>query len=194
MGQIIKRGIIQSFDASTYTASLLLLEATSEALVGVPVSNTLDGTSGLVGALCAVLFFDEHNPRDAVVIAVFANASVGLPAPPPGRVTITNPVQQLSNAAINGGTTQTFTLSGLPTGILAVLFKVYFTSATAPTHLDLAAHGGNLNQTVSVGELQVAGDVVNGGGVLPVDGSGRIDIRANGGTCTVNLFTFGYVM
>jgi hypothetical protein len=54
MGQIIKRGIIQSFDASSYTASLLLLEATSEALVGVPVSNTVDGTSGLVGALCAV--------------------------------------------------------------------------------------------------------------------------------------------
>ncbi len=162
--------------------------------MGVPVSNTVDGTSALVGALCAVLFFDEHNPTDAVVIAVFPNGSSGLPSPPPGRVTMSNPLQQLSNAVINAGTTQTFTLSGLPVGVLAVFFKVYFTSATAPSHLDLAAHGGNLNQTVSVGDLQVANDTLNGGGILPVDSSGRIDIRANGGTCTVNLFTIGYVM
>ncbi|MGH2509872.1 MAG: hypothetical protein ACRDHZ_21035, partial [Ktedonobacteraceae bacterium] len=78
----IKRGIIQNFSAATYTASVLLFEATSYFLTGIPVTNTLDGTSGLAGALCAVLFFDEHNPQDAVVIAVFPNGSNGLPTPP----------------------------------------------------------------------------------------------------------------
>src|SRR6266849_808551 len=70
---IIKRGIIQSFSASSYTASVLLFEATSHFLTDVPVSNTLDGTSGLVGAWCAVLFFDGQNPQDAVVIATFVD-------------------------------------------------------------------------------------------------------------------------
>src|SRR4051812_3394770 len=49
----MKRGIIQSFSPATYTASVLLFEATSSFLTGVPVANTVDSTSGLAGALCA---------------------------------------------------------------------------------------------------------------------------------------------
>jgi hypothetical protein len=194
MSQAIKRGIIQSFNASTYTASVLLLEATSAALTDVPVSNTLDSTSCLPGALCTVLFFDEHNPSDAVVIAVFANGSSALPAPPPGRVTISSPVQQLNAVTINAGVTQTFTLSNLPTGTLAVLCKAYFSTPTPPAHIDLAAHGGNLGETLTIGDNQSATGNLNGGGLLPVDSQGRIDIKANGGACTVTLFTYGYVM
>jgi hypothetical protein len=194
MSQAIKRGIVQSFSASTYTASVLLLEATSTALVGVPVSNTVDGTSCLPGALCAVLFFDEHNPSDAVVIAVFSNGNSSLPSPPPGRVTISNPVQQLSAVTINAGATQTFTLSSIPAGTLAVLCKAYFSTPAPPAHIDLAAHGGNLAETLTIGDNQSATGNLNGGGILPVDSQGRIDIKANGGACTVWLFTYGYVM
>src|SRR5579885_2701522 len=68
---LIKRGILQSFSPVTYTAAVLLFEATSYALSGVPVANHIDGTSALAGALCAVLFFDEHNQQDAVIIAIF---------------------------------------------------------------------------------------------------------------------------
>ena len=87
----IKRGLIQAFSAETYTASVLLFEATSHFLSDVPVSNTLDGTSGLVGALCAVLFFDEHNSQDAVVLAAFPNGSNGLPVPAPARTVLVFP-------------------------------------------------------------------------------------------------------
>lgn len=194
MSQMIKRGIIQSFNASTYTVSVLLLEATSTALVGVPVSNTVDSTSCLAGALCAVLFFDEHNPADAVVIAVFANGSSALPSPPPGRVTISSPVQQVSGVTINAGATQTFTLSGIPAATLAVLCKAYFSTTAPPAHIDLAAHGGNLGETLTIGDNQSTTGYLNGGGILPVDSQGRVDIRANGGACTVWLFTYGYVM
>ena len=62
----IKRGILQSFDSSSYTASVLLFEATSYALTGIAVANHIDGTSAINGALCAVLFFNEHNPQDAI--------------------------------------------------------------------------------------------------------------------------------
>src|SRR5579872_5096018 len=108
----IKRGIIQAFSPATYTASVLLFEATTSFLTGVPVANTLDGTSGLVGAFCAVLFFDEHNPQDAVVFATFPNGSNGLPAPAPGRTTFVTGFRQVNAVVINSGVTQTFTLAG----------------------------------------------------------------------------------
>jgi len=102
---LIKRGIIQSFSASTYTASVLLFEATSHFLTGIPVSNTLDVTSGLTGALCAVLFFDEQNPQDAVVIATFANGSNGLPVPAPGRVCFVPGFRNVYPFVFNSGLT-----------------------------------------------------------------------------------------
>src|SRR5690348_1879218 len=106
---IIKQGILQSFDTATYTASVLILEATSTFLTLVPVATHLDGTSAQVGAYCAVLFFDEQNLDDAVVLAVYPNSSQGVPSPAPGRVVIVTPVQQINAVAITSGSTQTFT-------------------------------------------------------------------------------------
>src|SRR5262245_8825497 len=77
--QIIKRGLLQSFDPSSYTATVLILEATSYSLAGVPIATSVDGTSALAGAPCAVLFFDEQNTDDAVVLAIYGKA----PSPSP---------------------------------------------------------------------------------------------------------------
>src|SRR6266702_2405801 len=96
----IKRGILQSFDPSTYTASVLVLEATSTFLTGVPVATHIDGTSAQSGAYCAVLFFDEQNTADAVVIACYPNGSQGVPSPAPGRVVMTTPVLQINAVVI----------------------------------------------------------------------------------------------
>src|SRR5947209_19070094 len=109
MSQVIKRGILQSFDSSTYTASVLILEATSAFLTGVPCSTHLDGTSAQAGAYCAVLFFDEQNLADAVVLAVYPNGSQGVPTPAPGRMVLTTPVQQINAVAIANNATATFT-------------------------------------------------------------------------------------
>src|SRR5205085_10883488 len=108
MGQVIKRGLLQSFDPASYTASVLILEATSTFLTSVPVATHVDGTSAQVGAYCAVLFFDEQNLADAVVLAVYPNGSQGVPSPAPGRVVIVTPVQQINVVAIANTTTQTF--------------------------------------------------------------------------------------
>src|SRR5947209_3445274 len=154
---LIKRGIIQGFFPASYTASVLLFEATSHFLTGVPVSNTVDGTSGLVGALCAVLFFDEHNSQDAVVIAAFPNGTSGLPPPAPGRVTFVTGFQQINAVNISTGTQQTFTLagvsgSGIPNGALGVLYKAYFTSPTAGAYITLTPHNaGNTNAYATIG-------------------------------------------
>ncbi len=196
---IIKRGIIQAFSASTYTVSVLLFEATSTFLIGVPVSNAIDGTSALAGALCAVIFFDEQNPQDAVVIATFPNGTSGLPSPAPGRVVFVTGYRQINAAVIAANATQTFTLtggsSGIPSGALGVIYKAYFTSPTVGASLQLLPHAASdHNAYAAIGNIQVANQYANGGGLLQVDANGQIDITANQGAATVTLYTHGYVM
>jgi hypothetical protein len=195
MSQAIKRGILQSFDSSTYTASVLILEATSAFLTGVPVATHLDGTSAQSGAYCAVLFFDEQNLADAVVLAVYPNGSQGVPSPAPGRVVIVTPVQQVSAVSITNTTTQTFTMgTNIPTGARAVLFKAYFTSPTVASFIQIAPHSGDLTGNVSIGNLAVSNGFVNATGIVGIDGNLQIDIKANAGNCTVTLYTYGYVL
>ncbi len=194
----IKRGIVQEFSPATYTASVLLFEATSYFLTGVPVATMVDSTSGLVGALCAVLFFDEHNPQDAVVFAIFPNGSSGVPVPPPGRMVFVPGYQQLSAVSVVPGSPLTVVLtggsSGLPAGALGVVYQVSFTSATAGSSLFLMPAGAiNPAAYGSAGNLSAAYGSVSGNGVLPLDASGQISIQANGGTCSVTLYTYGYI-
>ncbi len=196
---IIKRGILQSFNPASYTASVLLFEATSYALSGVPVANHMDGTSALPGALCAVLFFDEHNPQDAVIIALFSNGASSLPAPPPARLTFVTGYRQVYNDTIAAGTTNTYTLSGanagIPTGALGVLYKAYFTSPGAGAYIQLTPHGAtDPTAYASIGNLALANSYLDGMGLLQLDGGGRIDIKANAGACTVTLYTHGYMI
>lgn len=194
----MKRGIIQAFSPATYTASVLLFEATSSFLIGVPVANTVDSTSALAGALCAVLFFDEHNPQDAVVLATFPNGSSGLPTPPPGRVVFVPGYQQLNAVNIVPGSPLTAllsgALSGIPAGSLGALCQVSFTSATAGCSLALAPAGvSSPGNYAALGNLPVAHATLTSTGILPMNGNGQITIQASGGTCSVSLFTYGYI-
>ena len=196
--QIIKRGILISFNPATYTANVLILEATSAFLQGVPVACHLDGTSAQVNSLCAILFFDEQNYTDAVVLAVYPNATQGVPVPAPGRVVFVSGYQQFQNQSINAGAVSTFTLtggsSGIPVGALGVLYKAYFTSATVGAYIQLAPHAvADITAYASIGNLAIANGFLDGMGLVQLDANGRIDIKANTGTCTVTLYTHGYV-
>src|SRR5579859_8183476 len=93
----IRRGILTSFDPTTYTCSVLLLEATNAYLQNVPIAYHMDGTSALVNNFCAVLFFDEQNYTDALIIAIYPGAGIGGPAYLPGRATFL-PVWTLINS------------------------------------------------------------------------------------------------
>src|SRR5579859_2602454 len=170
MGQVIKRGIIQTFNAAAYTVSVLLFEATSAFLTGIPVVTSVDGTSCLPGALCAVLFFDEQNPQDAVVIATYANGNQAVPVPPPGRVTFVSSFLQVNGDTINAGVTNAYTLtggsSGIPAGALGVVYKAFFTSATAGTYIQIGPHGANLAGYAAIGNLPLANGYLNGSGLL----------------------------
>lgn len=192
--QAIKRAIIIGFNPATYTASVLLLEATSATLNNVPVANHVDGTSGLVGAYAAVLFFDEVNYSDAVVIATYANGSNGLPAIPPGRTTFITGVLEVNAVVIGLGATTSFAMSGIPAGALGIVYKAFFTSATVGAFIQIGPKGGNLALYEGIGQLTVANEVRYGDGVVQVDASGSIGIKANTGACTVTLHAHGYII
>ncbi len=196
--ETIKRGIITQFFPATYTANVLIMEATSTVLQGVPVACHLDGTSAQLNALCAVLFFDEQNYTDAVVLAVYPNGTQGIPVPAPGRVVFVQGYQQFQSQVIAANTISTFTLSGgssgIPNGATGVLYKVFFSSTTAGAYIQLAPHGASdVGAYASVGNLAAANNTLNGGGILQLDSLGRIDIKANVGSCTVTFYTHGYI-
>lgn len=194
----IKRGILLAFNANAYTAEVLLLEATSHALTDIQVSNMVDGSAAIVGALCAVLFFNEHNPDDAVVIAVFGNGQARIPEPPPGRITFIESYRHLHNAVVPSGTTSLCTVtggsSGIPQGVRGVLYSINFSSPVVGALLQLFPYGASdPDGYVTHGMIVLANTVCGGTGLLAVDDLGRIDMRAVGGNCTVTLYTGGYV-
>lgn len=194
-GGYIRRGILTSFDPTTYTCSVLLLEATNTSLQNVPIAYHMDGTSALVNNFCAVLFFDEQNYTDALIIAIYPGAGVGSPTYLPGRVTFIPEFHVLSSVTITNGTTNTYTVTGVnhvPTNALGVLVFAYFTSATTQTYIQLAAHGSS--STMTIGNLSTANGFVNGNGMIPVDSNGKIDVSASAGDCVTTVYIYGYVI
>jgi hypothetical protein len=75
-----------------------------------------------------------------------------------------------------------------------VLYKAYFSSPSVGANIQLAPHGADMTKYATIGALPVSGNTLGGMGLLQVDNAGRIDIKANAGTCTVTLYTHGYVM
>lgn len=188
--QALRRGILQSFNNTNYTATVLIIEATSYVLSNVPIASSVDGTSAINGASCAVLFFDESNHTDAVIIAVYGSA----PSPAPGRVVFATPVRQINAQTINSGITSTFTMSSMPTGVLGIVYRITMSTSTAGAFIYAGPHGATLSNYTELDNPGVSGAFVGMSGLLPVDASGKIDIQANGGNCTITLWTFGYVI
>lgn len=194
--EVIKRGVLISFNPATYTASILILEATSTYLQNIPIANHMDGTSAVSGALCAVLFFDEQNLNDAVVLGIYPNGSQGIPLPAPGRVVFLTGFQQINGHTINSGVTFTQQISGngsVPTGALGVIFSANFTSATTGTYIQIGPHGASLGNYQVLGNLYTSNGFINANGIVALDSNGQIDIKANNGNCAVSFYTQGYI-
>lgn len=157
------------------------------------MASNVDGTSAIVGASCVVLFLDANNPNDAVILAIYGTA----PSPIPGRVVFVTPFQQLNAITINAGTTNTYAVtggsSGIPAGVRGVLCRAFFSSATVGAWVGIAPHSGIINLYFVLGNEQVASQSINGNAIVPVDGNGQIDVKANTGNCTITLYTYGYI-
>jgi len=67
----IKKAELRSFNATNYTAVVRLSEGYKVYLEDVAVARNLASAEMVVGRKVAVIFFDENNPKEAVVTAVY---------------------------------------------------------------------------------------------------------------------------
>ncbi len=67
----LKKGILKSFNSSNYTAVVQLAGSYKVYLEDIAVARNLPSAEMLAGRKLAVIFFDEHNPKEAVVVAVW---------------------------------------------------------------------------------------------------------------------------
>ncbi len=67
----IKKGVVKGFNSANYTATVQLAGSLSVWLYTLPVARNIPSAEMVTGRSCAVLFFDEVNRDDAVVVAVY---------------------------------------------------------------------------------------------------------------------------
>ena len=68
----LKKAILKGFNSGDYTATIQLTGSYKSYLEGVAVARNLPAMEMTLGRRVAVAFFDEHNPKDAVLVAVYA--------------------------------------------------------------------------------------------------------------------------
>lgn len=67
----LKSGVVKAFDANSYRATVQVLGSLSVWLEGIAVARNIPAAEMVAGRRCALVFFDETNPDDAVLVAVW---------------------------------------------------------------------------------------------------------------------------
>jgi len=67
----MKKGELKSFNSGNYTATVRLESSYRVYLEDIAVARNLPAAEMITGRKLAVLFFDEHNPKEAIVLAVY---------------------------------------------------------------------------------------------------------------------------
>jgi len=67
----LRKAVLRSFNSGNYTATVQLAGSHKIYLEGVAVARNLPAVEMALGRKVAVVFFDEHNPKEAVVVAVY---------------------------------------------------------------------------------------------------------------------------
>ena len=68
----IRRGVVKGFDSGSYRATVQVAGSLSVWLGEVPVARNIPSSEMLSGRSCALIFFDETNPGDGVLVAVYS--------------------------------------------------------------------------------------------------------------------------
>ena len=67
----LKKATLKSFDSGNNTATVQMAGSYKVYLEDIAVAGNIAAAEMTTGRKMAVLFFDEHNPKEAVVIAVY---------------------------------------------------------------------------------------------------------------------------
>lgn len=67
----MRKAILRNFDSGGYNATVQLAGSHKIYLEGVPVARNIPAAEMALGRKVAVVFFDAHNAKEAVVVAVY---------------------------------------------------------------------------------------------------------------------------
>ena len=67
----LRKAVLKSFNSGDYTATIQLAGSYKAYLEDIAVARNLPAVEMALGRKVAVIFFDEHNPKEAVVVAVY---------------------------------------------------------------------------------------------------------------------------
>ena len=67
----LRKAVLKSFNSGNYTATVQLAGSYKVYLEEVTVARNLPTAEMTAGRKVAVIFFDEHNPKEVVVVAVY---------------------------------------------------------------------------------------------------------------------------
>ena len=67
----LRKGVLKSFNSGDYTATVQLASSYKVYLEGITVARNIPAAEMTIGRKVAVIFFDEHNAKEAVVVAVY---------------------------------------------------------------------------------------------------------------------------
>lgn len=67
----VKRAILKDFNATDYQAAVQISGGHNAYLEGITVAKNISAAEMINGREVAVLFFDEHHPKTAVIFAVY---------------------------------------------------------------------------------------------------------------------------
>ena len=67
----LRKAVLKSFNSGDYTATIQLTGSYKVYLDGIAVARNLPAAEMALGRKVAVVFFDDHNPKEAVVVAVY---------------------------------------------------------------------------------------------------------------------------
>ncbi len=67
----LRKGVLRSFNSGNYTATAQLAGSYKVYLEDITVARNLPAAEMTAGRKVAIIFFDEHNAKEAVVIAVY---------------------------------------------------------------------------------------------------------------------------
>ena len=67
----MKKAILRGFNSDNYLATIEISGSNRVYLENITVARNLPSDEMAIGSKLAVVFFDEHNAKEAVVIAVY---------------------------------------------------------------------------------------------------------------------------
>jgi len=68
---VVRKGTVKGFDSGSYTATVQVAGSLAVWLEDVPVARNIDAADMVIGRGCALIFFSESDPRDALVVGVY---------------------------------------------------------------------------------------------------------------------------